>query len=40
MINNKCLEQNLTPKYAETKTKVNPHNKTRDIKRIKKKKRV
>jgi hypothetical protein len=23
----------LTPKYAQTKTKINPHNKTRDIKR-------
>jgi hypothetical protein len=30
------LAENLTPKYTLTKTKVNPHNKTRDLKTIKK----
>jgi hypothetical protein len=34
--NKKCLEQNLTPKYAQRKMKVNSHNKTRDIKAIEK----
>jgi nitric oxide reductase activation protein len=34
--NKKCLEQNLTPKYAQTKIKVYLHNKTRYIKTINK----
>jgi hypothetical protein len=32
----KCLAENLTPKYALTKTNVSTHNKTRDLQEIKK----
>jgi hypothetical protein len=34
--NKKRLAENLTPKYALTKAKVNPHNKFRDLKTIEK----
>jgi hypothetical protein len=33
--NKKCLAENLTPKFALTKTKINPHNKTRHLETIK-----
>ena len=33
--NKKCLAENLTPKYALTKTKTNSHNRVRDLKATK-----